>query len=86
MTSLSALPRVAIVHSYYSSRQPSGENVAVDQQIAALTARGCDVTLVSLSTDELEQRPLYSARAALTAATGAGDDPTRAESRSPGRG
>ena len=68
--------RVAIVHSYYSSRQPSGENVVVDAQAAALTEAGHDVHVVARRTDEEERRSLHSVRAAWTVATGVGADPT----------
>ena len=37
-----------MVHSYYSSRQPSGENVVVDLQIEALRRAGHTVELVGL--------------------------------------
>ena len=67
--------RIAVVHSYYSSRQPSGENVVVDLQVAALRRAGHDVRLISRSTDELEQSRTYPIRAGLRAATGLGDSP-----------
>lgn len=67
--------RIAVVHSFYSTRQPSGENVVVDLQVAALRRAGHDVRLVSRSTDELEQSALYPVRAGLRAATGRGDSP-----------
>ncbi|MDN5745186.1 MAG: glycosyltransferase family 4 protein [Nocardioidaceae bacterium] len=67
--------RIAVVHSYYSSRQPSGENVVVDLQVAALRRAGHDVAVISRSTDELETSPTYPLRAGLRAATGLGDSP-----------
>ncbi len=67
--------RIAVVHSFYSSRQPSGENVVVQLQIAALRRAGHDVRLVSASTDELEQSATYPLRAGFRAATGFGADP-----------
>lgn len=67
--------RIAVVHSYYSSRQPSGENVVVDLQVAALGRAGHQVHVVSRSTDDLEQSALYPVRAGLRAATGRGDSP-----------
>ena len=45
--------RIAVVHSYYSSREPSGENVVVDLQVEALRRAGHDVTLVARRTDDL---------------------------------
>jgi len=67
--------RIVVVHSYYSSRQPSGENVVVDLQVEALRRAGHDVTVVARLTDELEQSRLYPLRAGLRAATGRGDSP-----------
>lgn len=67
--------RVAVVHSYYSSRQPSGENVVVDLQVAALRGAGHEVTLVQRRTDDLERSRLYPLTAAARVATGRGADP-----------
>ncbi len=67
--------RIAVVHSFYSSRQPSGENVVVDLQVEALKRAGHEVLLVDRSTDELEQHATYPIRAGLRAATGRGDSP-----------
>ena len=68
--------RIALVHSYYSSRQPSGENVVVDTQAAALSEAGHEVRVVARRTDAEERRSLHSVRAAWTVATGVGADPT----------
>ena len=70
--------RVAIVHSYYSNRQPSGENVVVDAQAAALRAQGVDVRIIAAQTDTLESNNGYKLRSALTVATGV--DPLLSES------
>ncbi|WP_329368219.1 glycosyltransferase family 4 protein [Streptomyces sp. NBC_01483] len=67
--------RVALVHSFYSSRQPSGENAAVRDQADALRATGHDVTMVAADTDSLEQRRGYTLRAAARVATGRGRSP-----------
>ncbi len=48
--------RIALIHSYYRSSQPSGENTAVDLQAEALAARGHQVLLVSASSDDIEMR------------------------------
>lgn len=69
--------RIAIVHSYYGSDQPSGENLAVDAQRQALSEAGHDVALFSASTDELARNPLYPIRAAAGVATGHGRNPLR---------
>lgn len=71
----SAAYRVALVHSFYSSRQPSGENAAVLDQAEALRAAGHDVTLVAAHTDALEAERGYALRAAVRVATGRGRSP-----------
>lgn len=67
--------RVAVVHSFYSSRQPSGENQVVEQQVAALERCGVETLLVAQRTDELEHNHLHPLQAALTVATGLGRTP-----------
>jgi glycosyltransferase involved in cell wall biosynthesis len=69
--------RIALVHSYYSSRVPSGENNVVDAQAAALRDAGHDVLVVSQSTDRRLRRRTYPVEAALTVATGVGPSPAR---------
>ena len=51
--------RVAVVHSFYASGQPSGENRVVEQQVAALEGAGVDVELVAQETDVRSGRRLY---------------------------
>lgn len=67
--------RVAVVHSYYSSRVPSGENVVVDLQVGALRRAGHDVRVVARRTDELEQSRLFPLAAGLRVASGRGFSP-----------
>lgn len=67
--------KIALVHSYYSSRQSSGENVVVDAQAAALRGHGHDVRVVAQRTDELEGTPAYKFRSAIRVATGNGPSP-----------
>lgn len=67
--------RVAVVHSVYSSRQPSGENVVVQLQVDALRRAGFDVSFVGFETDELEHQDLYLFRSALRVASGRGGSP-----------
>lgn len=69
--------RVALVHSFYSSAQPSGENSVVTDQLAALRSAGHDVELVARRTDELQNGRGYALRSAATVATGVGPDPGR---------
>ncbi|WP_406475385.1 glycosyltransferase family 4 protein [Streptomyces sp. NBC_01615] len=67
--------RIAVVHSFYASGQPSGENEAVRDQVRALRAAGHAVELFAAHTDELARDPFYPLRAALRVATGWGADP-----------
>jgi glycosyltransferase involved in cell wall biosynthesis len=67
--------RVALVHSFYSSHQPSGENTVVLDQAEALRAAGHEVTIVAAHTDALQAEPGYSLRAAIRVATGHGRSP-----------
>lgn len=68
--------RITVVHGYYSSRVPSGENVVVDLQIAALRAAGHEVQVVARRQDEVETVRAYGAKTALRVATGRGYDPS----------
>jgi hypothetical protein len=67
--------RIAVVHSYYSSRQPSGENVVVDLQIDALHRAGHEVELIARRTGDLEPARTYPVAAALRVASGRGASP-----------
>ncbi|MGO4255630.1 glycosyltransferase family 4 protein [Marmoricola sp. RAF53] len=67
--------RVAVVHSYYSSRVPSGENVVVDLQVDALRRAGHEVLVVARRTDDLERSRLYPLAAGLRVASGRGYSP-----------
>jgi glycosyltransferase involved in cell wall biosynthesis len=69
--------RIAVVHGFYRSDSPSGENEMVQSQVAALRRVGHDVRLVALSSDdEVSRRRLGPLRAAVTVATGRGHDPS----------
>jgi glycosyltransferase involved in cell wall biosynthesis len=67
--------RIAIVHSFYSSRVPSGENAVVETEMRALLRAGHDVGLFAAHTDELELRPLYRLSSAARVAFGVGRSP-----------
>ncbi|RYH69826.1 MAG: glycosyltransferase [Alcaligenaceae bacterium] len=67
--------RVAVVHSFYSSSQPSGENTVVLAQVDALAGAGHDVKLISQHTDDSSSRRAYKLRAALSAANIGGPSP-----------
>lgn len=62
--------RVAVVHSFYRSGQPSGENVAVDQQVGALERAGVEVIPIFRHSDDELKRPLFGLRSAARIATG----------------
>jgi glycosyltransferase involved in cell wall biosynthesis len=67
--------RIAVVHSFYSAAQPSGENAVVLDQVAALRSAGHDVHLLERETDKVGGGRLYPLTSAFTAATGVGPDP-----------
>lgn len=50
--------KVLIAHNRYSSAQPSGENVMVDNEIAQLTGAGIEVIPFLRSSDEISDLPL----------------------------
>ena len=69
--------RIAVVHSYYSATQPSGENAVVGSEVAALRRAGHEVELIAERTDESERSFSYPIAAAARVATGRGRSPVR---------
>jgi glycosyltransferase involved in cell wall biosynthesis len=69
--------RIAIVHSFYASKVPSGENVVVEAQVNLLRRAGFEVELVKVQTDDLYKSPLYALRSAKNVATGCGLSPVQ---------
>lgn len=67
--------RIAVVHSFYASDVPSGENAMVREQVDALAAAGHDVLLIARHTDEDSRQLLYQLRSAGRVITGRGPDP-----------
>ena len=67
--------RIAVVHSFYSTSQPSGENHVVQDQVLALREAGHEVLLVRQDTDEL-QGGLFGVKTGVNVALGNGFDPT----------
>ena len=67
--------KVAVVHSFYTARQPSGENSVVVDQAEQLARAGYDVELVSRATDDVSTRRGYALGAAITTVTGFGPSP-----------
>lgn len=70
--------RVALVHSFYSSALPSGENAVVLDQAHALGRAGHEVRLIDRSTDAHRGDAAYRIRAAATTVTGIGPTPESA--------
>lgn len=68
--------RVALVHSFYRSGLPSGENMVVARQAEALTRAGHQVLLVARHTDQEALRRSYPVQTAFNVASGRGPDPT----------
>jgi len=64
--------RIAVIHSFYSSRTVSGENIVVKGQIEALKSKGHEVELFARYTDLEEQNLTYGLRSALRVITGLG--------------
>ncbi len=69
--------RIAVIHSFYSSRMPSGENVVVDLQVEALRKAGHDVRVMARHQEQEEAARFYPAVAALRVATNLGGSPAR---------
>jgi glycosyltransferase involved in cell wall biosynthesis len=67
-----------MVHSFYSSAQPSGENTVVLNEVDALRRAGHEVALFAAHTDELEGEVFYKLRSGLRVATGYGRNPLKA--------
>ena len=65
--------RIALVHSQYSSKNPSGENVVVELQADALHKAGHDVVLLTRNTDTEQKKPFYGFRAARNVIFGNGN-------------
>ncbi len=67
--------RIAVVHSFYSTSQPSGENHVVQDQVQALRDAGHDMLLIRQDTDEL-QSGLFAIKTGVNVALGNDFDPT----------
>jgi glycosyltransferase involved in cell wall biosynthesis len=70
--------RIAVVHSFYSFSQPSGENVAVEAEVKALRGAGHEVELFAARTDDFNASVLHPIRSGIRVATGGGRSPLRA--------
>jgi glycosyltransferase involved in cell wall biosynthesis len=67
--------RIALVHSFYVSSSPSGENEVVLAQAAALRAAGHEVAVIARTSDDLEPGFASTAGVAIRVATGHGASP-----------
>ena len=67
--------RIAVVNSFYSNSQPSGENNVVQDQVLAMREAGHEVLLVRQDTDELLGN-LFAIKTGVNVALGTGYDPT----------
>lgn len=67
--------KIAIVHSFYSSSIPSGENTVVQMQVDALRNAGHTVELIGVHTDRLATGRFYKLRTGVNVAAGLGVDP-----------
>jgi glycosyltransferase involved in cell wall biosynthesis len=70
--------RVAIVHSFYDSVRPSGENTQVQAEVQALDRAGVEVGLFGIHTDDAGGECFYRLRSAARVATGRGRSPLSA--------
>lgn len=69
--------KIAVIHSFYSSESPSGENSVVEAQVEALRSEGHDVALLRKDTDHESEGMFYAAKAALAAANVYGPSASR---------
>lgn len=68
--------RIALVHSFYRSGQPSGENLVVNRLARALRDHGHSTTIIGRHSDDLTSTPVQAVRTAWNVATGHGYDPS----------
>jgi glycosyltransferase involved in cell wall biosynthesis len=69
--------RIGILHSFYQSSIPSGENLVVQLQAEALANAGHEVRIIGRNSDDFLEDRMYALKAALTVATGRGPSPLR---------
>src|SRR4051812_3290721 len=67
--------RIALVHSFYASDSPSGENEVVLAQLGSLQRAGHETLLVSRSSDDIPAGARGKLSAAVRVATGLGGNP-----------
>jgi len=77
LTVYSVLVRVAVIHSFYSPKVPSGENSVVLDQVDALREIGIDAQLVAVETKDRANQLGLAARSAFRVGSGFGPSPLR---------
>ena len=70
-------PRVGILHSFYRSSVPSGENMAVKSQFKSLAENGVDVSLIGIHSDEVIITNHSKVRTGIDLARGLGKVPPK---------
>jgi glycosyltransferase involved in cell wall biosynthesis len=68
-------PRVGMLHSFYRSGTPSGENIAVQSQFEMLAAHGVDVALVGVYSDSAVSGLSQKITTGISVARGTGLSP-----------
>lgn len=74
-TTMVTTVRVSLIHSFYSSEAPSGENQSVVAQYEARVRAGMTVQMVSTHSDDYMNQTGYRLRAGLNVALGLGQSP-----------
>lgn len=65
-------PRVGLLHSFYRSNGPSGENLAVESQFRLLARHGVDVKLIGIFSDSTVRGSTAHLKTYFNVATGGG--------------
>jgi len=74
-TGLPGWPRIGLLHSFYRSGTPSGENIAVQSQFDMLASHGVDVTLVGVYSDAAVGNVFQTLKTGVSVARGTGLSP-----------
>lgn len=67
--------KILFIHSRYSTKYPSGENMVVEAQAKALEEANHDVRVICEETDLLSSKPFFKIKAAFRVLTGYGKSP-----------
>ena len=69
--------KIAVIHSFYDSRNTSGENFVVMSQVDLMRSFGHEVQLFGAYTDDLINEPFYKVKSSLKVITGFGLNPLK---------